>query len=72
MERLAALAEEVRHMMGVFQYVRWAAGLSDAALAGPVTGDVGPAEAALMAEAMRAEAESRLALPRRRRSRHAR
>lgn len=72
MERLAALAAEMRHMMGVFRYVRWAAGLSDAALAGPVAGQVGPNEAALMTEAMRAEADSRIARPRRRRPRYGR
>lgn len=61
MERLAAFEDEVRHLLAVGRYARWAGQLSDAGLAAPLFGDVPPAEAALMAEAVLAEAESRTA-----------
>lgn len=63
MERLAAFEDEVRHLLAVGRYAKWAGQLSDAGLAAPTFGDVPPAEAALMAEAVRAEAESRAAPP---------
>jgi len=62
-EQLAAFEDEMRHLLAVGRYARWAGRLSDAGLAAPAFGDVSPAEAALMAEAVRAEVASRAAPP---------
>lgn len=59
MERLAAFDAEMRHLAAVTFYAGWSGRLSDAELAAPPFGDATPAEAALMAEAVRDEAESR-------------